>query len=78
MEERMTETVLGFDLAVVCADDKRYEKVELKTIDDTVLFVTADGTELKGDSAVTFIDSGNFLAPPHSLEHVIVKYRGQK
>ena len=74
----MTETVLGFDLTVVCADDKRYEKVELKTIDDTVLFVTADGTELKGNSAVTFIDSGNFLASLYSIEYAITKYRGQK
>ena len=74
----MTETVLGFDLTVICANADRYEKVELKIIDDTVLFVTADGTELKEDSAVTFIDSGKLLAPPDSIAYAIIKYRGQK
>jgi hypothetical protein len=34
--------------------------------------------ELKGDSAVTYIDNGNFLVPIHGIEHAIVKYRGQK
>jgi hypothetical protein len=78
MEERMTETVLAFDLKVLCADGKRYENVELKVIDEKVIFVTNKNVELKGDSAVTYIDNGNFLVPIHGIEHAIVKYRGQK
>ena len=53
----MTETVLAFDLKVVCANGKRYENVELKVIEEKVVFVTKKNVELKGDSAVTYIDN---------------------
>lgn len=74
----MTETVLAFDLKVLCANGKRHKNVELKVIDEKVIFVTDKNVELKGDSAVTYIDNGNFLVPIHGIEHAIVKYRGQK
>lgn len=72
------ETVLAFDLKVICANKEEHEKVELKIVDQKVCFVTADGIELKGENAVTFIDKGNFLSPVHHLERAILRYRSQK
>lgn len=74
----MNEEVLAFDLKVICADKSKHESVELKLIDDKVVFVTPDGLELKGKNAVAFIDNGNFLVPAHTMEHAIVRYRSQK
>ena len=74
----MTETVLAFDLNVLCADGKRYENVELRVIEEKVVFITDKNVELKGASAVTYINNGNFLVPVQGIEHAIVKYRGQK
>ena len=74
----MTETILAFDLKVLCANGKRYKNVELKVIDEKVVFVTDKNVELKGDSVVTYIDNGNFLVPIHGIEYAIVKYRNQK
>jgi hypothetical protein len=77
MEKRMSEEVLAFDLKVICADKSEHERVELKLVDDRVVFVTQDGVQLKGDCAVTFIDNGNFLVPAHTMENAIVRYRKQ-
>lgn len=73
----MTQEVLAFDLTVTCVDGTQHENVELKTTETAVTYTTADGVELKGDTAVQMIESGNFLAPLYIIEAAIQQYRRQ-
>jgi len=74
----MTETFLAFDLKVTCLDGSQHEGVELKIVDETVIYSKPDGTELKGDTAVTMIDAGSFLMPPNIVAQAIEQYRSQQ
>jgi len=73
----MTETFLAFDLAVTCVDGSEHTSVELKISDDTVIYITPDGKELRGAQAVKTIESGNFVTAPNVVAQAIEKYRSQ-
>jgi hypothetical protein len=74
----MSETVLGIDLKVTCADHGVHEGVIMKVVDDRVIYLTTDGEELKGDCAVQNISGATFLAGMNVIANAIRIYRGQE
>jgi hypothetical protein len=73
----MSETVLGIDLKVTCADHGVHEGVVMKIVDDRVIYLTTDGEELKGDCRVINIDHSCFLVPMNFVAMAIDMYRKQ-
>lgn len=73
----MSETVLGINLKVTCADHGVHEGVIMKVVNDRVIYLTIDGEELKGDCCVNTIDGGTFVAPVSVIGNAIEAYRRQ-
>lgn len=73
----MSETVLGIDLKVTCADHGVHEGVVMKIVDDRVVYLTTDGEELKGDCCVKNIDHAVFVMPMSVIASAIDIYRRQ-
>lgn len=73
----MSETVLGINLKVTCADHCTHEGVTMKVIDERVVYVTPDGEELKDHCAVQNISGGTFVAGMHVIGAAICTYRRQ-
>jgi len=73
----MSETVLGIDLKVTCADHGTHEGVTMKVVNERVVYVTPDGEELKDHCAVQNISGGTFLAGMDVIGAAIWAYRRQ-
>lgn len=73
----MTKEILAFELTVTCANGEQHNGVELAATEEAVTYTTSDGLELKGESAVQMINSGNFLVPLYIVEAAIRRYKEQ-
>ena len=74
----MSETVLGINLKVTCADHCTHEGVTMKVVDKRVVYMTPDGEELKDHCAVQNISGGTFLAGMEVIGVAIWTYRRQE
>jgi len=74
----MSEHICGIQMSVTCADGSKRDGVTLKVIDDVVLYETAEGIRLTGNTKVLTTEAALFPCTLEQLTAAILKYREQE